>query len=374
MQLPINIARYEMANNEIEYLSTNNLKFDSRNPRFYRLNEDSNSDERIVEEMIDDESVADLMRSIGQQGYFPGEPLLVVKEGDDYTVVEGNRRLAAVKLLTRELDPPEKKTRTVQDIIQSSTKIDTLSKLPCLIYEAREDVLRFIGYRHITGVKEWDALSKAKYLKEIKETFYAEDGLNDEIIFKKLAAEIGSRADYVALLLTSLSIYDKARDSEFYKLRMNDNDVEFSLITTALGYKDITTWLGLETKKDYNLVGLDEDNLKNLFKWMFVADEDGLTSLRDSRNLSKLADIVTSQSAINHLNKQKDIEQAFLYTEGPSKALSKILANCVTQLDDAWDLLKDISDHDVEQYETAQTIWERSKKIRNHIRDIFEEE
>jgi hypothetical protein len=374
MQLPINIARYEMANNEIEYLSTTNLKFDSRNPRFYRLNEDSNSDERIVEEMIDDESVADLMRSIGQQGYFPGEPLLVVKEGDDYTVVEGNRRLAAVKLLTRELDPPEKKTRTVQDIIQSSTKIDTLSKLPCLIYEAREDVLRFIGYRHITGVKEWDALSKAKYLKEIKETFYAEDGLNDEIIFKKLAAEIGSRADYVALLLTSLSIYDKARDSEFYKLRMNDNDVEFSLITTALGYKDITTWLGLETKKDYNLVGLDEDNLKNLFKWMFVADEDGLTSLRDSRNLSKLADIVTSQSAINHLNKQKDIEQAFLYTEGPSKALSKILANCVTQLDDAWDLLKDISDHDVEQYETAQTIWERSKKIRNHIRDIFEEE
>ncbi len=47
------------------------------------------------------------MLSIGQQGYFPGEPLLAVKSNGNYIVVEGNRRLAAVKLLNGDLLPPK---------------------------------------------------------------------------------------------------------------------------------------------------------------------------------------------------------------------------------------------------------------------------
>lgn len=48
--------------------------------------------------MLDDGEAQDLMSSIGQQDYFPGEPLLVVSAGNDsFIVVEGNRRLAASK-------------------------------------------------------------------------------------------------------------------------------------------------------------------------------------------------------------------------------------------------------------------------------------
>ena len=85
--------------NEIQYIETGKLEFDPENPRFYRLNERAGSDDAVIEEMLDDESVQDLMLSIGEQDYFPGEPLLVVKKGKKFVVVEGNRRLAAVKLL-----------------------------------------------------------------------------------------------------------------------------------------------------------------------------------------------------------------------------------------------------------------------------------
>ena len=84
-----------MANQQVKMIDTAILEFDPANPRFYRLN-DSHSIEAVVEEMLDDESVQDLMLSIGQKGYFEGEPLLVVrKPGGHFTVVEGNRRLAA---------------------------------------------------------------------------------------------------------------------------------------------------------------------------------------------------------------------------------------------------------------------------------------
>jgi hypothetical protein len=97
--------------NEIKYIETSKLEFDPENPRFYRLNDRAGSDTAVIEEMLDDESVQDLMLSIGEQGYFPGEPLLVVKKGKKFVVVEGNRRLAAVKLLNGDLVAPKKKEK-----------------------------------------------------------------------------------------------------------------------------------------------------------------------------------------------------------------------------------------------------------------------
>lgn len=168
--------------NKIVEIETNKLDFDPKNPRFFRLNDASNA-ATVIEEMLDDESVHDLMLSIGQQGYFPGEPLLAVKSNGNYIVVEGNRRLAAVKLLNGDLLPPKRKLKGVQEIIDDTT--NKPKKLPCIIYENREDVLRYIGYRHITGVKEWDSLSKAKYLKELCDTFYSHEP--KEIVLKNLA-------------------------------------------------------------------------------------------------------------------------------------------------------------------------------------------
>lgn len=108
--------------NEIQYIETGKLDFDPENPRFYRLNDRAGSDDAVIEEMLDDESVQDLMLSIGEQDYFPGEPLLVVKKGKKFVVVEGNRRLAAVKLLNGDLKAPKKKKRVFR---LSSTRLLT---------------------------------------------------------------------------------------------------------------------------------------------------------------------------------------------------------------------------------------------------------
>lgn len=353
----------------IEFIKTDELSFDPKNPRFYRLN-DASSDTAVIEEMLDDESVHDLMLSIGQQGYFPGEPLLVFKDGARYVVAEGNRRLAAVKLLNGELSAPSRKSKSVEDI-----RADTSNKpieLPCLVYTSREEVLRYIGYRHITGVKEWDSLSKAKYLKELCDEFYAATP-KDELL-KNLAREIGSKPHYVGALLTALKMYETAQDQRFFNLKMDENDVEFSYITTSLSYTSITEWLGLEDKKDFDTSNLNEENLKDLFAWCFVRDQQGRTIIRESRRLKDIAKIVENNDAIDVLRESGDIEQAYLYTNGQQEALDEAMQVASARLRVVWNMLFKLQKFSADDEESANQIFEMAKKIRTHIRNEREEE
>ncbi|MCT1588446.1 ParB N-terminal domain-containing protein [Morganella morganii] len=355
--------------NIIVEIDTKKLDFDPQNPRFFRLNDAGNAS-TVIEEMLDDESVHDLMLSIGQQGYFPGEPLLAVEDGDKYIVVEGNRRLAAVKLLNGDLHAPKRKLKGVLEIIDDTTHKP--KKLPCIIYKNREDVLRYIGYRHITGVKEWDSLSKAKYLKELCDTFYKNE--EKDIVLKNLAREIGSRPHYVATLLTALNLYEVAHESDFFDLPMKAADVEFSYITTALGYSKITNWLGLKDKKDFIDPELNEENLKRIFSWFFVPDQQGRTIIGESRRIKDIAAVVEKNEAIDVLMKSSNLDEAYLYTSGEKVALDKALNAASVKLRVVWDMLLKAKEITAEHEESASDIFDMSKNIRNQIRSKREDD
>ena len=55
--------------------------------------------QEIIQYLFDHDKALDVARSIAAHGYFENEPLLAVFEGSRYVVVEGNRRLAALKAL-----------------------------------------------------------------------------------------------------------------------------------------------------------------------------------------------------------------------------------------------------------------------------------
>ena len=355
-------------------IKTAELAFDPENPRFYRLNSQHEMAESIIEDMLDKEGAQDLMLSIGQKGYFAGEPLLVCSENGKapFTVVEGNRRLAAVKLLNGELAPPKKRHRSVA-IIQEEAIVAPPHELPCLVYETRREVLRYLGYRHITGIQEWDALSKARYLKELRDEFYSD--MDEQAQFKNLAKDIGSKQDYVAKLLTALNLYEKAKGNEnFYSLPIKQEDVEFSYITTALSYKNIPDWLGLATPKDVEMPDLDEDRLKLMFGWFFAKDQNGRTIIGESRNISDLAAIVSNEKAIEALNETKSISLAYLYTDGPNEALEKALEDALSKIQIAWRLVPDAKALSSSHEDLANEIFDQGKTLRNSIRDKLEDQ
>lgn len=358
-----------MANQEVVMIDTQDIDFDPENPRFYRLN-DAHSEDAVIEEMLDDEGAQDLMLSIGQKGYFPGEPLLVIQEASGrYTVIEGNRRLAAVKLLNGQVLPPTRRRASIA-AIQAEAIVVPPTQLPCLKYTARRDVLRYLGYRHITGIKEWDSLSKAKYLDQLREEFYSD--LQEEDQLKSLAKDIGSRSDYVGKLLTALSLYIRAEDHNFFDLPLEAKDIEFSYITTALGYRHIQSWLGLESPTDISMNNLVEENLKRAFSWMFVKDQQGKTILGESRKLDEMAAIVSSEDAISVLVETGRLSEAFLYTDGPQASLERALDEATKNVRVVWNMLPKINPITANHHTLSDNLFEEVRAIRSFIREKLE--
>lgn len=78
-------------------ISPLDVALDRENPRINVEASDQESD--IIRKLIRYEEVPDLARKIANTGLLPGERIIVVRENDQWVVLEGNRRICACKLL-----------------------------------------------------------------------------------------------------------------------------------------------------------------------------------------------------------------------------------------------------------------------------------
>jgi hypothetical protein len=329
----------------IQLIPLERLHFDPQNPRLPKKLEDATEGE-VLEWMLTDASLSELMGSIATQGYFAGEPLLVIpKEGyeSDFIVLEGNRRLGALKLLN---DPNLANARkhTVNEIVENADHRP--KEAPVVIYPSKNEVLEYLGYRHITGVKSWDPLEKARYLKLlIEKDIFIESASQEEIrlAYRSVAKIIGTKSDYVARLVLGLEIYSLIEEKGFFNLNINSDDFSFSLITTALGFPEISRFLGIETYWNPNLDAIEIDNLKEFTQWTFEKNgPSNNTKLKESRNLSKLNQILVIDSAIKAFREGESIDNALLYTGQPLLAFEKSISDAQSNLQIAIDRIHKI--------------------------------
>lgn len=339
------------------------LDFDPENPRF-PPEVASGPIEHLVERFVRDERLQEVATSIADQGYFEGEPLLVTKHGSRYHVIEGNRRLAALKLLTKQVEVPEGRP-SIEEVVENADHRP--AEVPCLVFKDSTKVLRYLGFRHITGIKSWSSLQKARYLKRLKNTFY--QGIEGKTLLVRLAREIGSRSDYVGQMLAALNVYERAEKQEFYKVKgLNPDEIDFSVLATALSYSSIAGYAGLDGRQDMEGENLSDENLKNLLSWMFVAKSNQKSILGDSRNLKNLAAVVDSKNAINILIKEGNLDSAYQLSKGPALALNLALKNIEKRLKDAWEWMPLIDSPEPGDAERADDIRKLAQQLRDAIR------
>ena len=339
-------------------IKIDNLKFDKDNPRLPQKLIGNEREADVIDYMLRNGNILELMKSIAEMGYSDAEPLLVVQDeaNGKYIVVEGNRRLTAIKLLN---NPELAKVRkeSVREILSEAKVIP--EDVPVIIYDKRQDILDYLGYRHITGVKEWGPLEKARYLEQL---YFIHNGeQNRETIYSKLAKMIGSKAKYVYKLHQALKLYDKANDEAYYGAKITEEQISFSLITTALGYNEIVEFLGLNDSQNDILENLNEKNFEKLFLWLFDKESQ---KVFDSRQISALAEIVAKPAALEKLENGSSIEEAVLYTEAPAKAFMDMLSNAKKSLKQASEAVAQLSEEPV----GAKELLEENEKIIKMIR------
>ena len=139
-----------------------NLVLDQKNPR---LPKTIDSEVSIIEYMIDKEQILNILEDIANIGLSPIEYTAVLMEGTIYIVLEGNRRVSALKLLNNpELIPLYSKK--INDILSdTSNKIESIE---CVVFDKREDARMWLERKHSgqqngVGTKSWSAEQKTRF-------------------------------------------------------------------------------------------------------------------------------------------------------------------------------------------------------------------
>jgi hypothetical protein len=313
----------------LKTLPVSHLNFDPENPRLPER-VDGEDAAAVTDFFLLECNLIELMMSIAEQGYFHGEPLLVVPDanGDTHTVVEGNRRLASLKLLTEEISPHSMERAVAKILVEAKEKP---TDVPCLIFNAREEVLKYLGYRHITGIKEWDALAKARYLAQLRTKVVAADHAEAHRI---LAKEIGSKSNAVAKILTGYNLLNYAKDEGILReLKLEAEDVPFSLLTTAIGWSSIAEFIGLDGTGDVDLSTVKKAETRDFFLWAFHKIDGYKTRIGDSRNFKVFARVVEFPAAIEALRKGASLEEADILAEGPLQAIRINIGKAISAIE-----------------------------------------
>ena len=153
----------------------NNLFLDPNNPRFVSPEWEYISEDNITKTFIQDNITGKLINGFGIEklssnikinGFLKIDRVVVKKiNGTDnqYVVLEGNRRICAVKMV---YDISKTNSELHDDVIESVTNIE------CLEYIGTDDKASWIfqGLRHISGITDWPPFNKAKLLVDQMES------------------------------------------------------------------------------------------------------------------------------------------------------------------------------------------------------------
>ncbi|SER91318.1 hypothetical protein [Pedobacter rhizosphaerae] len=347
------------------------LFLDPVNPRLPKSMHNK-SEQEILEYMLLDASLVELMLAIGTNGYFPGEQLLVAPEGAGFKVIEGNRRLSAVKLLNN----PELATVQRQKIEQVMEDVDPAkipNEIPCLIFSNENEIHNYLGYRHITGVKEWKLLEKARYLYGLKTGNF--NSLSMENSSREIAKMIGSRTDYVRRVLVGFEVYKNIEDQAFYRIRgLDDTSFYFNYIADSLNKNNIVAFLGVDFSHENPVENLEQDNLKQWTSWLFEKNSENVTRLNgSSSNLNKLNSILGNGNATKAFVEGMPLDRAFELTEDLSEIFRKAITSSLSNLEQADSIVHRVNDFYSGAEEDLLTIRKLTTKIKNSMDSAADE-
>ena len=331
------------------HISIERLHLDNENPR---LPEEAQgkSESELFSLLYKRFYLDEVAESMAKNGYFDEEPLVAIpaslpktlkkappdsiefvafvkKESAQLIVVEGNRRLAAAKIL---LDSTLQLSLRIRHWPSLSKEIaDDLRVLPVIVYRERGEVTPYLGVRHIVGIQKWDSYAKARYIAKM-----IKGGLSPE----NVAAQIGDKQGAVVKNYLCYRLLDQARNEfDFDSTKAKE---DFSLLLLAIGQGNIKRFLGLP-KKSTN-TNIEEpvpahhlSNLKDLMSWIF-GDDKQKPVISESRDITNyLSSVVASEEALTYLRSTRDLVGAYERSDGEEALLLKYLNVANTKLEGA---------------------------------------
>ncbi|MEW6037220.1 MAG: ParB N-terminal domain-containing protein [Pseudomonadota bacterium] len=359
------------------------LKLDRENPRLVGASART-TEESIVAQLYRGEELGELLQSIAANGYLDIEPLIVLLDPADqkFTVLEGNRRLAAIRLFREPalVEAIAKSERLKIGVPEISPEVEaTLAQVSVYRVPDRDAARSFIGFKHINGAAKWESYAKAKFAAE----WYKSGNVSLEDISEK----IGDRHDTIKRMVAAIYVLEQAERERIFSLSdRNVTKFNFSHLYTALSRTPYMTYLGLETAwsrydPQPDPVPTDKlDRLREVLVWIYGSKEDNNKEpvvRSQNPDIKNLGEVLASAEGLHILRAGRTLAEAHASTRPADETLSAALIRARSTLREAANSLRGYDGRDQSLLniaedisETAQTIFDRMrKKYRDAVGD-----
>lgn len=314
-------------------VKVDDLFLDPKNPRLTGDTYGIGDQDKILKRLWNEFNVSEITDSIfASKEFWEHEPLIAAREDGKLVVIEGNRRLAAVKLLT---SPALQKRLGATGIPAISERLrQNLSELP-VIESSRKKVWDFIGFKHVNGPQEWDSIAKAEYIARIHEDY--------GVPLPAIAKAIGDRNATVERLYHGLKVLHQAQKAgvfdptdRFYQRK----DFAYSHLWTGLGYEGIRKFLGIADGKRSDRAPIPSSKISALgeiCRWLYGSHKEGAEPLIKSQNphLRQLDEALRTQRGVSALRRGLPLQQALNASRGDTRLLLDALVAAEQNLRDA---------------------------------------
>ncbi len=297
--------------NKIEYSELRELYLDASNPRLGREDTERHLSQDRVLELMKDWTLDELALSFLESGFWPQEALLVVEEllngQNRRVVVEGNRRLAALKLLKLAFDgkPESKKWREL--VAHRKPPQNLFSQIPFIRVGSRKDIVAFLGFRHVTGIEQWHPAEKAGYIANLVEAH--------KMDYDEIRRKIGSKTNTVRQNYISYRLLLQMEGEEEIDLRRIED--KFSVLYLSLRSEGVQRYLQIDIQAEPGKARrpVPPSRLEALAKfalWMF-GDERHDPVVKESRYVDRFGKVLLNKKAVDYLERTDRPNLDFAY-------------------------------------------------------------
>ena len=315
-------------NEETKLLSVSALAFDLKNPRLVEFDiVDREAD--IIKVLWETMDVRELVLSISASGYFRHEPVIVAQESGRNVVIEGNRRLAAVKLL---LQPSLGKEAGAKVPSISEEHRRSLQKIPALL-STRKGAWRYLGFKHVNGPAKWGSYAKSKYIADVHRNY--------GVALGNIAEQIGDTHNTVRRLYRGLMVLEQAERAGVYDRSDRwRGHFAFSHLYVGLQHSGISTFLDLRPASDEErdpVPAKKKAELRELLVWMYGSRSEKKAPVIQSQNphLRQLDAVLANAEALAAMRNGAELSVAFEASRPSTNLFEEALVGAKQNLEKA---------------------------------------
>lgn len=320
---------------KLQYAKLKDLYLDTKNPRLARHQANADLSQDEVLDLMRDWVLEELAVSYLESGFWTHEALLVVQEtlyGQLHlVVVEGNRRLAALKYLydaVKGKDVPQKWKNLIENKPVSQ---ELFNRIPYIKVDSRQEIESFLGFRHVTGVKQWPSEQKAQYIAKLID----ERSMGYEDVMRKIGSTTPAvRQNYISYRLL-LQMENSLDD-----FSVENAQGRFSVMYLSLRTQGVQKYLNIDIYADPETAQkpVPETHLDKLSKfalWLFGNKRNQQQELfTDSRRVDDFGRILENPQAVQYLeqNNRPNFDYAFQLAGGDESEIAQLFNTAATNV------------------------------------------